>query len=846
MNEVARLDHLDIHPSVVFQLGDTLISDEVQAIVELVKNSYDADATWTRVAVETDTVTTAESSFFPGRRGQVVVEDDGTGMDAGEIERGWLIIAKSPKREAKERGQVTPKFRRTPLGDKGLGRLGVQRLGWVVELVTAKTRVIVCPSENGEPPKTRDEPVGEVYHIGIDWNDFWRFDALSKVPVQTERLSRSAQRRGTRVIVSELRDPSVWSKQAISNLQRKLSQVIFPFGKVRPFRVYATVNGEDLDLLEISDRLRDAAHSRFTFRYAEGILSVEGSYKLTAFRPPTAKDLLAYNELLAGDRGRAFYNWLAQDQAATKSTGAKYADKDPWFLKIRSQQRIDHLGHLQHVGGEIADPGSFEGEIDVFDLGREAVRGLDQDIFRGFNEVVKDHSGVRVFRDGFAIRPYGIEGNDWLELGGAWTGGSSYYGLKPRNVIGYVSITASRNSQLVEKTDREGFTDSPHARNFIRLMREVTDSINRATTTLHRRYNVFRDARDRERIGADEAATPEALFDRIRATARGAAQLTTSVSHMERTLEQTQRAALAITTRNGDERDPEVVGLVRELEAVLLTGRQLVGQVEEHVRRAAALGSNADVLERDLSRVQEQLLQFSELAALGLTAEAVSHEMRTVAANLAARTRTIRDHLRARQIADAQLVAYTEHVRSAVSALRKQLSHLAPGLRYVREQVDTVSVETFIKDLSDFHKPAFENNGIAIVLDQPFDDFTVRINRGKLTQVLDNLFYNSRYWLRQDLEVGRIEKAEIHVRSTRPSLFVWDTGRGVDPLIEEVIFEPFVTNKPKGQGRGLGLFIIRQLLESSGCHVTLLEERNQFNSRYIFEVNLAGALHGGG
>ncbi len=220
--------------------------------------------------------------------------------------------------------------------------------------------------------------------------------------------------------------------------------------------------------------------------------------------------------------------------------------------------------------------------------------------------------------------------------------------------------------------------------------------------------------------------------------------------------------------------------------------------------------------------------------------------MRTVAANLAARTRSVRNHLRGRQIVDAELIAYTEHVRSAVSALRKQLSHLAPGLRYVREQVDTIPIRPFIEDLRSFHEPAFASNSIAIVLDEPFDRLTVRINRGKLTQVLDNLFYNSRYWLRQDLEAGRIEKAEIHVRSTQPSLSVWDTGRGVDPSIEDTIFEPFVTNKPKGQGRGLGLFIVRQLLESSGCHVALLEDRNRFDSRYIFEVNLAGALHGSG
>ena len=61
-----HVHRLDIHPSVVFQLGESLISDEVTAIVELVKNAYDADATWARVRVETNALTTQRIRFSLG------------------------------------------------------------------------------------------------------------------------------------------------------------------------------------------------------------------------------------------------------------------------------------------------------------------------------------------------------------------------------------------------------------------------------------------------------------------------------------------------------------------------------------------------------------------------------------------------------------------------------------------------------------------------------------------------------------------------------------------------------------------------------------------------------------
>ena len=62
-------------------------------------------------------------------------------MDEKDIDRGWLTIAGSQKRQAKEERKVTAKYGRTPLGDKGLGRLGVQRLGNAVELTTRKACV---------------------------------------------------------------------------------------------------------------------------------------------------------------------------------------------------------------------------------------------------------------------------------------------------------------------------------------------------------------------------------------------------------------------------------------------------------------------------------------------------------------------------------------------------------------------------------------------------------------------------------------------------------------------------------------------------------------------------------
>ena len=90
--------------------------------MELVKNSYDADATWVKVTINTRASNEWGRSFSDAT-GVVLVEDDGHGIDEPTIQHGWLTIANSPKREEKAAGLVTPRGR-TPTGDKGLGRLG--------------------------------------------------------------------------------------------------------------------------------------------------------------------------------------------------------------------------------------------------------------------------------------------------------------------------------------------------------------------------------------------------------------------------------------------------------------------------------------------------------------------------------------------------------------------------------------------------------------------------------------------------------------------------------------------------------------------------------------------------
>jgi C4-dicarboxylate-specific signal transduction histidine kinase len=279
----------------------------------------------------------------------------------------------------------------------------------------------------------------------------------------------------------------------------------------------------------------------------------------------------------------------------------------------------------------------------------------------------------------------------------------------------------------------------------------------------------------------------------------------------------------------------------------LSEAQSVVHELRILLSRLKNLETRAIALEAEMGILEDQLTQFSELAGLGLTAEALSHEIHTVADRLAERTRFLTEVIKTKKVADSDIITYTEYVHSAISTLRKQLSHLAPSLRYVRETKDKISLQDFFEELHEFYSGRsgrFKGSGIKMVLENPFDNFVILINKGKLTQIVDNIILNSEYWLKEAVRRKEIGDPTITIRSEYPYVSIFDNGIGIDRSIENSLFQPFVTTKPKNIGRGLGLFIVRELLDSSGCNIMLLPETNSFGHRFIFQIDFTGVVHG--
>lgn len=802
----------EVHPSVLFRLGEELIQDEIQAIAELAKNCYDANSRYAKIEID-------RTVSGPGGQGVLRVSDAGEGMTEDTLRTAFLTLADSPKRKLKQEGRV-PKGKRLPLGDKGLGRLGAQRLGAVL---TVRTR-----------PATKDGNARVEHEMSIDWSRVAKAQRLSEVrfPIVTRKLPTGSSP-GTDLEISGLRSPDTYSPDKRRALQSHLVRLVSPFGPTRGFRVTLAVDGEAVDLYSLTKQVLDAAVLRYDIEYTEGTLHVTGHYGASFFRNGTTPEERRAKQSLSSDGGRAFVDYLNASAKrhpqfdfqpnerwfASRSFKADLADLSPAVeVEAWPTEGIEphHRGEAETDGGSsnrqdgdgvvpVADPGPFKSQIYMVFV--QGMSGGDRD--SELRDYVRDAGGVRIYREGFAINIAG----DWLGLRQGATSSASSYGLRSGNVLGYVDLSVSGNPGLVEATDREAFVATPHLSNFLRLFEQFSDWADQTQAILRRQFKVFGTSllseEDEQAPTADSALRSLARHGRAQKKATEALRLAKD------------RASSASFGS-----DP---GLSETLD-----------DLATHLDDLATSEASVALLRQELAALREQLVLTHEAVAVGLSAETLAHEVALIADRLAREAKTLRG--RGTWSPD-EARHLTDIVEAGARSLSKQASYLSPTLRYRREDRASLQVGTVCEEVARYHCDRMSDRGIGVRADIR-TDFTVKMNRGRLTQVLDNLVLNSEYWILDERrrKRGKAEMAEVVLTVERPRISVSDTGPGISPELEGSLFEPFTTTKPRGVGRGLGLFIARQLLEYSGGTIELGISTNAAKRKNSFELDLSGAI----
>lgn len=681
-------------------LGEYLIKDATVGLLELIKNSYDADAT--AVSIEMYDLNQSDA--------KIIIRDNGSGMDDDTFLNKWMNPATGHKEKQKE-GKNRSALGRLPLGEKGVGRFATQQIGDNLRMIS-KTK------------DSKEELVAEV-----DWTLFEDYEKnLSEVDVEytyEKATEFKPDESGTILEISNLK--SKWTEADIRRISNTLKRMKSPFKGANDFGVTlqffdCPTEFEKYANLELTDILDKAHYKLFGLVDENGMMQFEYDFNVPGYdkvRREGEYDLKAYGfdldeELICGGFIVNLHHYVKRNP-------------EKWLHKS----------------------GITTGEVNML-------------------------SGVSVYRDGMRILPYGEKGDDWLKLDNRRIQKTSKIGND--TVIGMVEINQNENTLLKDKTNREGLIENAAYYQFRHL---ILSSI-----------NVLETEKDKDKPKKPEKK-PEV--------------------EVGQKLDDAKQTIDDLIVRFSQSPDPEIQGFAVELKKVYSEFEGIKTQVAETTE--------------DFETVNKQLFN---LAGTGLAAERFTHEFARLVSGANSSLVRLKKQIelvvqRITPDKYAKINKEIDTIGGALEALRNDIRLLGPMFYIKRVAADKdLNIRQIIDNTLLLQENAIEREGIDVEVEG--EAFTVTMREGSCMQIFNNLIDNSVYWLSRKSE-NDDKKIKIILDHKSSSVFVSDSGPGVVSRYRDKIFDPFFSMKGE-DGRGLGLYIIREILQEKNWDVILVNQED--------------------
>jgi len=551
-------------------LGEQLIASERVGILELIKNGFDAGATYSKVSIRNiPDMTIAdidyEYSDLPGP--VIIIEDDGKGMDKNVIEQGWLRPASRIKTNVKEEirkqrenalsnGNIgvfnswlsaykNANQGRLPLGEKGVGRFATHRLGRFLRLIT----------------KTAENDFE--YVLQINWDDFDNKNGkqvnldsvgikLTKQPVSRVYGPNNS---GTKLVIYGGRDGFLINKNNIQDIYDSVLSLNSPFTNpftkqeknLTPF--YVIFDCPQLEGELKNESIYDLAPPVFTF---DALVNEDGvmSYELL-FDPPTtvpySKQKITSTFDLRLSHGKTFK--VSNEEFRKPESGPFFIHVDVWY---RTSPWI-----------------------------------ATQNVKRA-SELLDNYGGIALYRDFVNLFPadWGAN-NDWLKLSKRHIQKGSH--ISYYNMNGYVEVFQEANLNLIDKTDRQGLLENQAFKELSLLVKGIVENfievefIERRDDFTTLKENVIRDPQ------------------KILSLTKDSSNL---VSGILRNYDAFKRPLSLVTSFGGTDKEKEIklIGLQSSLENLEKSVKQ-IRIIEEKLVENAGFGLSAAIAIHELAKI---------------------------------------------------------------------------------------------------------------------------------------------------------------------------------------------------------------------------------------------------
>jgi signal transduction histidine kinase len=765
--------HFSVEARLAIQLGRESISSSVTAILELVKNAYDADAE--RVRIRFKGIGTPEAIM--------VIEDDGCGMSQDDLRNYWMVIGTANKARSRKSGK-----NRVLTGEKGLGRLGLDRL--------CGTTLVQSIRED------RNEGV----QLNIDWTKYERDAArledvshrIYSIPnLKPDPITGSWDDypHGLRLILKDLKDE--WTENALAELRAELSLLVSPFAGECDFRV-------ELDS-------------------GMGWRSVDG-----AVTTPTSLMNAALWKVIAT---------IEEDGSVKMRMDSSHHNRVYEEGPISWDRRFPGLGHIPHCG-----PLRFE----FYFFPRKAIKLGDETISLATVRTFLDlNQGLRIYRDGFRVKPYGSPNGDgdWLRL--AYRRQVNPEGVtqddRPGNwrvgynqVVGAIFVTREKNGELLDQTNREGLVAG---KAFAHLRVFAEESI-RFFELNNQDYEMSLARKPSPREQAKKQAD-----ESVRAT-EGALRKLNEVAELV--------SSLVGGVRQAESRS-DLEDKARNVER--LTSYRL-GEIQQTLDLAKAeLAETARVFREEDERESLEKDTLANLASLGILAAAFGHETLGWASSCANNAGWLERNLP--RFFFFPNPGDEEHIRQKLNDTGTQARRIETfaefsigNVKPEKRRRTTFCLKEVIQTVfHSFDESLRVQRNIQIDVESNLPTTSCRIKGFPIDweSVLVNLITNAVWAIKQNKGGERRIRVALTSVGQTYILSFDDSGVGIAPGSEERIFYPTYSTKcyeetGERYGTGMGLTIVKNFVEqNSGGTIQAIAKGPLGGASFIIKVPFAEA-----
>tara|TARA_R110002050_G_scaffold4573_3_gene22175 strand:+ start:19012 stop:21336 length:2325 start_codon:yes stop_codon:yes gene_type:complete len=434
-------------------IGQENFANAGGAIIELIKNAYDADSLIGIVIIDP-------------LDDQILIIDGGTGMTEKKIRSHWMIIGTDDKLD-----DPLSTDERIKTGAKGIGRFAIDRLGSQCDMYTKtlESEKVILWSVDWEKFNKKSAVISDI-KATLDYTEHTSIRDIAKNFLSEYKLDESIldnweEDKGTIIKITNLRDD--WHQKSINNLYSNLELLVPP-------KIVSTFNIHLFSALNPNEygKVESTVCDDFDYRLIASN-DDEGNINIKVYR-----NELNTNEL--DDIG-----FFSSDIVANSSNlyGKEIFEKG--FFQIDTTL-LGLIPGFKDVDNNLSKIGAFDFEFYFMKRGG----GQEKDEIKkypyknvNYRDRVKwlnEFGGVKLFRDYFRVRPYGeVKSNsfDWLDLGKRALQNPTVtrpgYKVRPQQTYGIVNISRIHNISFEDKSSREGIQENDAFSLFKNILIEI-------------------------------------------------------------------------------------------------------------------------------------------------------------------------------------------------------------------------------------------------------------------------------------------------------------------------------------------------------------------------------------